>query len=183
ANDLATTQTIMTAGTLNWTPKAVETEGIWNVQQNGQKIELVLDENHLAEAVVSGNDAFAAGNFDEEGWIKITGEAGDIFSLVVGLDGEGDVDELVAWLELQSEEAGQNVKVTDVGGALAFSNLQLDSDGLMFMNYDLASFNLQNGSSFTLASVPEPSAWILLTLGVFGLLGFRRKNASNARIS
>lgn len=139
---------------------------------------MVLDENHLAEAAVSGNDAFAAGSFDEEGWIKITGEAGDIFSLVVGLDGEGDVDELVAWLELQSEEAGQNVKVTNAGGALIFSDLLLDGDGLMYMNYDLTAFNLQNGSTFALSNVPEPSAWILLSLGVFGLLRLRKRKAS-----
>lgn len=180
ANDLATTQTIMTAGTLNWTPKTVETEGIWNIQQNGQKIEMILDENHLAEAVVSGNDAFASGNFDEEGWIKITGGANEVFSLTVGLDGEGDVDELVAWLELQSEEAGQNVKVTDAGGALTFSDLMLDADGVVYMNYDLTAFNLQNGASFALSNVPEPSAWILLSLGVFGMLGIRRKKSRKA---
>ncbi len=181
ANDLTTTQTILTSGgTLTWAPKAVEMEGVWNVQQNGQKIELVLDEKRIAEAAVSGNDAFASGHFDEAGWIKITGGANEIFSLTVGLEGEGDVDELISWLEIQSEEAGQNVKVTDLGGALMFSDLMLDADGLVYMNYDLTAFNLQNGASFALSNLPEPSAWILLSLGVFGMLGIRQKKSRRA---
>lgn len=181
ANDLATTQTILTSGgTLTWAPKAVETEGVWNVQQNGQKIEMVLDEKRIAEAAVSGNDVFASGYFDEAGWIKITGGANEAFTLTVGLEGEGDVDELISWLELQSEEAGQNVKVTDLGGALMFSDLMLDADGLVYMNYDLTAFNLQNGASFALSNVPEPSAWILLSLGVFGMLGIRQKKSRKA---
>ena len=70
------------------------------------------------------------------------------------------------------------MKVTNAGGALIFSDLLLDGDGLMYMNYDLTAFNLQNGSTFALSNVPEPSAWILLSLGVFGLLRLRKRKAS-----
>ncbi len=172
---LPTADLFTAAGTLNWNPASLTSDGVWNVEQNGNTIRLVLDESQLGTTAMFSEGLIGAGSLGESGWLQLSGTPEEDVDLTMMLSGEGDVDELVLWLTEQMAEANRGIGVTAGDASVTFTDIPLNTDGIAYMNYDLAAFNLAAGSTFAFANgVPEPGTWLLLVTGM-GLLLWRRK--------
>ncbi len=170
-DDVPNNTVVSTAGTLTWDPASLTTAGdYWDLQVNGNTAELVFNEELAAEALVADGLASAGGNLGESGWVVISGTPNSDFTLLLHASGEGDLDELAEYLNLQMADANSGISAERQGEFIAFTNLSLDDDGLSFMNYDLSAFNALNGSSLAFGNVPEPGTWILLLSGMLFLL-------------
>ncbi|MBO5437354.1 MAG: PEP-CTERM sorting domain-containing protein, partial [Thermoguttaceae bacterium] len=90
-----------------------------------------------------------------------------------GLKDQAAADDFAAWLD---EEFFLDAAALDASTIQVELFSGMDSDIFMFdfTGYDAANVMLQG---FRTSEVPEPSAWILFSLGVFGLAGFRTKKA------
>lgn len=173
-NSIPTTL-ISAGGTLTWTPASIETKGVWKFAPNGNKLELSLDESLVAAANVASGSGVAEGVLGESGWVKISGNADSDYTLQLHYGGEGSGDDLALWLTNQLADANSGVSVKNLGEFIEFGNLHLDEDGLGFMSYNLAEFNVLNNSSLTFNNLPEPSAWALILTGMcFLFVGKKR---------
>ncbi|MBO5438390.1 MAG: PEP-CTERM sorting domain-containing protein [Thermoguttaceae bacterium] len=174
---LPTADLFTAAGTLNWNPASLTSDGAWNVEQDGNTIRLVLDESRLGMTAMISETAIGTGGLGESGWVLLSGTPEEEMDLTMMLSGEGDVDELVLWLTDQMADANSGIGVTAGDASVTFTDIPLNTDGLAYMNYDLTAFNLAAGSTFAFANgVPEPGTWLLLVTGM-GLLLWRRKRS------
>lgn len=174
---LPTADLFTAAGTLNWNPASLTSDGAWNVEQDGNTIRLVLDESRIGMTAMISETAIGTGGLGESGWVLLSGTPEEEMDLTMMLSGEGDVDELVLWLTDQMADANSGIGVTAGDASVTFTDIPLNTDGLAYMNYDLTAFNLAAGSTFAFANgVPEPGTWLLLVTGM-GLLLWRRKRS------
>lgn len=174
---LPTADLFTAAGTLNWNPASLTSDGAWNVEQDGNTIRLVLDESRIGTTAMISETLIGTGGLGESGWVLLSGTPEEEMDLTMLLSGEGDVDELVLWLTDQMADANSGIGVTAGDASVTFTDIPLNTDGLAYMNYDLTAFNLAAGSTFAFANgVPEPGTWLLLVTGM-GLLLWRRKRS------
>lgn len=174
-DDLPARTLISAGGTLTWNPASLTTVGTWKAAQNGNNIELTLDESAIASAVITSGSGIAEGVLGESGWIKLSGDANSSYNLLMHYTGEGSGDDLATWLFDQLVDANDGVTVKNVGEFIEFGNLQFDADGLGYMSYNLAEFNALNNTSLTFNNLPEPSTWILLLSGLTFLAAYKNK--------
>ncbi len=169
--------TLFSASSLTWNPASLDVVGQWTLEKNENSINLTLDESAIGKADLSGGN-ITSGIFGEKSWIVLHGTPETDVDLILDVTGEGDLENLADWLNIQMADANNeiSVKATD-DFQLVFSNIELNEEGLAFMNYDLSAFNLANGASFEFkTNVPEPGTWILLATGM-GLLFLKRKRS------
>lgn len=170
--------TLFSASSLTWNPNALTVEGQWTLEKKDNSIILALDESAIGKADFSGDVAQVSGILGENSWIVLSGAPKSDVDLILDVTGNGDIEQLADWLNLQMDDLNSNVAVEATDSLqIAFTNIALNEDGLAFMNYDLSAFNLANGASFEFKNnVPEPGTWILLATGM-GLLFLKRKRS------
>lgn len=167
----ATTMNLVTSGALTYNPASVNVTGPWLLNQNGNNLELKLDESKIGLIDLS-KDGIATGALGEFGWLRIVGN-GDTAKVYVG-DGQ-DMAQLVNWAE-EHFIGDSNVTVGAEGSYLTFGNLNLGSDNLGYMSWNLADYNRLYGTNAAFQNVPEPTSWALLLLGGMIFL-FRRRRS------
>lgn len=166
----STTQTILKAGTLNWSPASVTVSDGWKLTTTGTTADLALDESKIAFVDLNGTGT-AYGKLGESGWMKISGTAGEDYSLKILYGGTEKGDELAVWLD---SALGSSASVANTGEFLKISGT-LGADGVDWLYWNLDDFNLQNQTSATFSNLPEPSSIVLMILGILGFIGFNRK--------
>ncbi|MBQ2821259.1 MAG: PEP-CTERM sorting domain-containing protein, partial [Thermoguttaceae bacterium] len=172
---LPTADLFTVAGTLNWNPASVTTDGAWNLEKDEKSIRLVLDESAMGSANLFGDMPQVSGTLGESSWLLLNGKPNSDVDLLLDISGDGDLTELAEWLNAQMSDANSGITVEANESSLLFNNIELNDEGFAFMNYDFSTFNLANGSNFGIsANVPEPGTWLLLVTGM-GLLFWRKK--------
>ena len=166
-----TTTNLVTSGALTYAPASVNVTGPWLLNQNGNNLELKLDESKIALLNLSG-DGVASGILGESGWIKMSGE-GDTARIYVG-DGQ-NMTQLVDWAE-EHFAGDSGVKVSAEGSFLTLANLDLGADSIGYLAWNLGDYNQLYGTNVTFQNLPEPSAWALMLLGGMIFL-FRRRRS------
>ena len=174
-----TPQTIFTAGSLTWSPQIVNISQGWTWEREGNSIVVSLLESELPTSDVAMGLASIVGSNLASGVTKISGTPGETFNAGMSIIGASDeqMNLLDAWMELQT---GKTVTVD--GSTLLIEGLTIDEPGYTTFSFGLGEFNLLNGTDLKIGdyqnpNVPEPSTWLLLILGSFGL-AFYRKNAA-----
>lgn len=157
----------------------VEQSGpLWTLSQGSDRVDLTLASGVgkgsllIRSAIMGLNDPF--------GWISI--HAGDLdpgdFSLDLHLAGTGSASNLAQWMT----EAGLNATGEDATSTITLAGLPIPEGAPSYFFWDLRDYNATFGTTFAvtgITSVPEPSAVILMAIGLAGLAvrrGGRRRH-------
>ncbi|MDO4628949.1 MAG: PEP-CTERM sorting domain-containing protein, partial [Planctomycetia bacterium] len=147
-----------------------DSTSIWKTTKNGTVTNIKLDEAKFAGLLRTSSIVTVDNSLRETGWANA--EIGDETYIDLNLENITDFDQtnlLADWLM-----DGYDDSFTAVVSSMDTITLFDVEPGSGIFAWDFASFNDLNGLNVGLASmtayVPEPSTWVLMILGGFGLL-------------
>ncbi|MDO4856858.1 MAG: PEP-CTERM sorting domain-containing protein [Thermoguttaceae bacterium] len=152
----------------NW---AVNNASVWETTVSGGTVTATLAENKKAGELENGT-IDVTGDLKIAGWVDYTiPEGWNITMSFSGVTGDDEMENLANWIN----EGSGEMNFTPVGNTLNLFDVPAMSG---ILAWDFAGFNALYGANVALESisayVPEPSAFLLLLLGVFALLRGRR---------
>lgn len=152
----------------------IETK-LFKLAEDGKSVSLDASKKLPASDNYAVNQTLEFQTGLSEGWLELP-ESSNPYTMELfteGLKDQAAADDFAAWLD---EEFFLDAAALDASTIQVELFSGMDSDIFMFdfTGYDAANVMLQG---FRTSEVPEPSAWILFSLGVFGLAGFRTKKA------
>lgn len=160
---------IVKAATVNnW---AVNDASVWETTVSGGTVTATLAEDKKAGEVEDGT-VEVTDDLQIAGWVDYTIPEGWNFAMsFTGVTGGDEMENLANWIN----EGREDVAFTPAGNSLTLYDMPAMSG---ILAWDLAGFNALYGANIALESVsayiPEPSAFLLLLLGAFGLPVWKR---------
>nr|MCR5164909.1 hypothetical protein [Thermoguttaceae bacterium] len=152
----------------NW---AVNDASVWETNVSGGTVTATLAEDKKAGEVEDGT-VEVTDDFQIAGWVDYTiPEGWNLAMSFSGMTGGDEMESLANWIN----EGREDVAFIPAGNSLNLYDMPATSG---ILAWDLAGFNALYGANLALESVsayvPEPSAFLLLLLGVFGLPVWKR---------
>ncbi|MBR0190788.1 MAG: PEP-CTERM sorting domain-containing protein [Thermoguttaceae bacterium] len=170
---------LLTSTGLTYSPASVSVTGPWTIDTSNNQITLSLDTTQTGTAAVTSDINFANGNLGQSGWINVSGNPNEEYSLSINYAGVDDDEAFQNWVETNLLGNASGVTASAENNTLTLSGLKLGSTGVNQLFYDLSTFSPTAAFAIDANRVPEPAAWLLLLLGMV-MIGISRKFRHNS---